>query len=59
MITSGGQGGAIISKNKKIIDKIKDFRKFDCRKDKKFRFNFQMTDLQASIVSTIVKVAQL
>ena len=49
MITSGGQGGAIISKNKKIIDKIKDFREFDCRKDTKFRFNFKMTDLQAAI----------
>jgi len=49
MITSGGQGGAIISKNKKIIDIIRDYREFDCRKDSKFRFNFQMTDLQASI----------
>lgn len=49
MITSGGQGGAIISKNKKIINKIKDFREFDCREDSKIRFNFQLTDLQASI----------
>ena len=49
MITSGGQGIAIISKDKKIIDRIKDYREFDCRKDTKFRFNFQMTDLQASI----------
>ena len=26
MITSGGQGGAIISRNKKLIDNIKDYR---------------------------------
>jgi perosamine synthetase len=49
LITSGGQGGMVVSKNKDIIDKIKDYREFDCRKDNKSRFNFQMTDLQASI----------
>ena len=26
MITNGGQGGAIISRNKKLIDNIKDYR---------------------------------
>jgi len=49
LITSGGQGGMVISKNKNLIDMIKDYREFDCRNDKKERFNFQMTDLQASI----------
>jgi perosamine synthetase len=49
MITSGGQGGMIVSKSKAIIDKIRDFREFDQRKDHKKRFNFQMTDLQAAI----------
>lgn len=49
MITSGGQGGAVISKDKTLIDKIKDYREFDCRDDNKLRFNFQMTDLQAAI----------
>ena len=49
MITSGGQGGAIISRNKKLIDNIKDYREFDNREDSKLRFNFQMTDLQAAI----------
>ncbi len=49
MITSGGQGGAVISRDKKLIDKIKDYREFDCRDDNKLRFNFQMTDLQAAI----------
>ena len=49
MFTSGGQGGAVISRNKKLIDNIKDYREFDCREDNKLRFNFQMTDLQAAI----------
>ncbi|TLU81982.1 MAG: DegT/DnrJ/EryC1/StrS aminotransferase family protein [Chlorobium sp.] len=49
LITTGGQGGAVISKNKVLIDKIKDYREFDCRDDSKLRFNFQMTDMQAAI----------
>jgi len=49
LLTSGGQGGMIVSKNKSLIDEIKDYREFDMRSDKKMRFNFQMTDLQAAI----------
>ncbi len=49
MFTSGGQGGAIISKNKEIIDLSKDYREFDNRRDEKLRFNLQITDLQAAI----------
>ncbi|HUX95594.1 MAG TPA: DegT/DnrJ/EryC1/StrS family aminotransferase [Bacteroidales bacterium] len=49
LITSGGQGGMIVSKDKDLIDRIKDYREFDCRHDKNKRFNFQMTDLQAGI----------
>lgn len=49
MITSGGQGGAVISRDKQLIDKIRDYREFDCRDDVNLRFNFQMTDLQAAI----------
>jgi perosamine synthetase len=49
LLTSGGQGGAIISRDKSIIDKIRDYREFDCRDDIKLRFNFQMTDIQAAI----------
>lgn len=39
----------VVSQNREIIEFIKDFRIFDQRKDRKFRFNFQMTDLQAAI----------
>lgn len=49
LITSGGQGGAVISRDKALIDKVRDFREFDCRDDTKLRFNFQMTDLQAAV----------
>lgn len=46
LITTG-YGGLIYSKNKKVINKIRDYREFDCRRDYKPRFNFQMSDLTA------------
>ena len=49
LITSGGQGGMFVSEDKDLVDKVRDYRDFDCRRDKKHRFNFQMTDVQASI----------
>ncbi len=49
LITTGGQGGAVISKDKNLIDLIKDYREFDNRRDNKARFNFQMTEIQAAI----------
>lgn len=51
LMTSGGQGGMIVSKDRSIINEIKDYRLFDRRFDTKIRFNFQMTDLQAAIGS--------
>ena len=49
LMTSGGQGGMVVSKNKAIVDAIRDYREFDMRRDSKKRFNFQMTDLQAAV----------
>jgi perosamine synthetase len=49
LMTSGGQGGAVVSRDKARIDWVRDYREFDCRHDKKLRFNFQMTDLQAAV----------
>ncbi|MBX7148443.1 DegT/DnrJ/EryC1/StrS family aminotransferase [bacterium] len=49
LITSGGQGGMVVSKNKKLIESIRDYLQFDCRHDYNKRFNFQMTDLAAAI----------
>lgn len=52
LITSGGQGGMVVSKNKALVDAVRDYREFDQRKDNKKRFNFQMTDIQAAIGRT-------
>jgi perosamine synthetase len=49
LITSGGQGGMVVSKDKTLIDAVRDYREFDQRRDRQERFNFQMTDLQAAI----------
>tara|TARA_B100000795_G_scaffold270018_1_gene261910 strand:- start:5046 stop:6056 length:1011 start_codon:yes stop_codon:yes gene_type:complete len=49
LMTSGGQGGMFVSNDKNLVDQVRDYREFDCRMDKKKRFNFQMTDIQASI----------
>lgn len=49
MITSGGQGGVIISRDRNFIEQIRDFRNFDARNDGISRFNFQMSDINASI----------
>ncbi len=49
LMTTGGQGGMVVSTDKDIIDRIRDYRQFDYRDDRRKRFNFQMTDLQAAI----------
>lgn len=49
LITTGGQGGAVISRDRALIDAVRDYRQFDCRADHNLRFNFQMTDLQAAV----------
>lgn len=49
LMTTGGQGGMFVSKEKNIVDAIRDYREFDYRKDTQKRFNFQMTELQAAI----------
>lgn len=49
LMTSGGQGGMIVSEDRSIIEQLKDYRLHDQKFDTKNRFNFQMTDLQAAI----------
>jgi perosamine synthetase len=49
LITSGGHGGMYVSKDKKLVDRVRDYREFDYRHDQKKRFNFQMTEIQAAI----------
>jgi perosamine synthetase len=49
LLTSGGQGGMVVSRDRSLADTVRDHREFDCRTDRRPRFNFQMTDLQAAI----------
>ena len=49
IITSGGSGGMIFSKNKQLIEKIIDYIEYDMKMDDTRRFNFQINDLQAAI----------
>ncbi len=49
LLTSGGQGGMVVSRDKSLIDAARDFREFDEKADGVARFNIQMTDLQAAI----------
>ena len=52
LMTSGGQGGMFVSKDRGLVDEVRDYREFDGRRDRNYRFNFQMTDVQASIGRT-------
>jgi perosamine synthetase len=49
LLTSGGQGGMVVSRNADLIAAMRDYREFDCRRDRVPRFNLQMTDLQAAV----------
>ena len=49
LLTSGGQGGMVVSSDNSLVNIMRDYREFDQRKDNKARFNFQMTDLQAAV----------
>ena len=49
MLTSGGQGGMVVSSDRSLADAVRDYRQFDCRHDRAPRFNLQMTDLQAAV----------
>lgn len=49
LMTTGGQGGAVISRDSALIEMVRDYRQFDSRNDTKLRFNFQMTDLHAAV----------
>jgi perosamine synthetase len=49
MLTSGGQGGMLVSSDRSVVEAVRDYRQFDSRRDRLPRFNLQMTDLQAAI----------
>jgi len=49
LITSGGHGGLVVSRDRNLVDAVRDYREFDGRRDRNPRFNFQMTEMQAAI----------
>jgi len=49
-IITGGHGGLVWSKEKGLIDWIRDYRDFDQCKHYKARFNFLLTDIQAAMI---------
>ena len=49
LMTTGGQGGMLISKEKKIIEEVRNFLDCDAMRNNQQKFNFKMTDMQAAI----------
>tara|TARA_B100000700_G_scaffold325838_1_gene435685 strand:+ start:1974 stop:3023 length:1050 start_codon:yes stop_codon:yes gene_type:complete len=54
-IVTCGHGGLVWSKNKKIINFCKDYINFDSRKKYTKRFNFLLSDFQASLLLPQIK----
>jgi len=55
--TSGGAGGCVSTNNDELASRVLDYREFDCRETYYPRFNFQVTDTQASMgISQIQRV---
>ncbi len=48
-VMTTSEGGMVLSKSKKLIEKIRDLRDYDYKKTYKPRFNYKMTDLQAAM----------
>ena len=49
VITTAGQGGALVTADRALADAVRDYLQFDARPDSRIRFNFQMTDVQAAV----------
>lgn len=49
IMTAGGAGGAVVSRDAGIVARARDLRDYDKRADDALRFNYQMTDLAAAV----------
>jgi len=49
LMSTGGQGGMVMSRNTYHIEQIRDYMDFDMRRDDKARFNFNMSGIQAEL----------
>ena len=48
-VITTGEGGMVISDNLDLLDRIRDLREYDHKKDTVVRYNYKMTDMEASI----------
>jgi perosamine synthetase len=55
LINAGGYGGAVFSRDKILIDRIRDYINFDMKIDKKNRFNLNLGEVNASIGFSQIK----
>lgn len=44
-----GEGGMVLSDSTELLERIRDLRDYDGKDDSKVRFNYKMTDFQASL----------
>jgi perosamine synthetase len=51
-VITGGQGGLVWSANREVVERVEDYRQFDCRDNYMPRFNLQMTDIQAAMINS-------
>lgn len=51
-VITGGQGGLVWSATSEIVERVVDYRQFDCRESYMPRFNLQMTDIQAAMINS-------
>ena len=50
-----GEGGMVLARSAALLNKVRDQREYDHCSDYKLRFNYKMTDIQASLGSSQLK----
>lgn len=48
-VLSTGEGGMVVSDSKRLLNRIRDFRDYDNKKNYSVRYNYKMTDIQAAM----------
>ena len=48
-VLTTGEGGMVVSSNKRLIEKVKDLRAYDTIRKYTLRYNYKMTDFQAAL----------
>jgi len=48
-VLSTGEGGIVVSNSRNLLNKIRDFREYDNKKNYSVRYNYKMTDIQAAM----------